>query len=78
MGARLKHHISAIDIGTKLSARIYDARIYGAKLGARIYDAELPAKSPPRLHRAQDLGANNDGAEKCKLSASNDDAELRV
>ena len=35
-----------------------DARIYGAKLGA-----ELPAKSPPRLRRAQDLGASNDGAE---------------
>ena len=33
------------------------ARIYGAKLGARIYGVELPAKSPPRLRRAQDLGA---------------------
>ena len=48
------------------------ARIYGAKLGARIYGAELPAKSPPRLRRAQDLDASNDDAEKCKLGASND------
>ena len=54
------------------------AKIYGAKLGARIYGAELPAKSPSRLRRAQDLSASNDGAKKCKLGASNDDAELRV
>ena len=47
-------------------------------LGARIYDDELPAKSPPCLRRAQDLSASNDGAEKCKLGASNDDAKLRV
>ena len=31
--------------------------------GDRFYGAELPAKSPSRLHRAQDLGASNDGAE---------------
>jgi len=82
LGARLKHHISAIDIGAKLGAKIYDAklgaRIYGAKLGARIYGVELPAESPPRLRRAQDLAASNDGADTCKLGASNDGAELRV
>ena len=43
LGAGLKHHLGAIDIG---------AKIYGAKLGVRIYGAELPAKSPPRLRRA--------------------------
>ena len=64
MGAGLKHHLGAIDPG--------------AKLGARIYSAKLPAKSLPRLRRAQDLGASNDGAEQCKLGASNDNAELRV
>ena len=64
LGAGLKHHLGV--------------RIYGVKLGARIYGAELPAKSPPRLRRAQDFGASNDSAEKCKLGASNDDAELRV
>ena len=71
--AGLKHHLGAIDPGAKLGIKIY-----GAKLGAKIYGAELPAKSPPRLRRAQDLGASNDGTEQCKLSASNDDAELRV
>ena len=68
--------------GTKLGARIYSAklgaRIYGAELPAKIYGAELPAMSPPRLRRAQDLGANSDGSEQCKLGASNDGAELRV
>ena len=49
VGAGLKYNLSAIDPG--------------AKLGARIYGAELPVKSPPRLHRAKDLGASNDGAE---------------
>ena len=73
LGAGLKHHFGAIDIDAKL-----DARIYGVKLGAMIYGAELPAKSLPRLRRAQDLSAINDGAEKCKLGASNDDAKLRV
>ena len=52
MGVGLKHHLSAIDIGAKVGAKIY-----GAKLGARIYGAKLSAKSPPRLRRAQDLGA---------------------
>ena len=54
------------------------ARDHGDKLGAKIYDAELTAKSAPRLRRAQDLGASNGGAEKCKLGASNDGTELRV
>ena len=44
VGAELKHHLGAIDIGAKL-----DARIYGAKLGDKIYGAKLPAKSPPHL-----------------------------
>ena len=82
MGTGLKHHLGTIEHGAKLNAKIYGvelgARIYGAKLGARIYGTELPAKSPPRLRRAQDLSANGDDAEQCKLSASNDDAELRV
>ena len=69
----LKHHLGAIDHGAELDAKIY-ARIYGA----RIYGVELPAKSPPCLRRAQDFGANNDGAEQCKLGASNYGAELRV
>ena len=47
LGAELKHHLGAIDIGAKLGPKIY-----GVKLGARIYDAELPAKSAPRLRRA--------------------------
>ena len=54
MRAGLKHHLGAIDIGAKLGAKIY---------GARIYDVKLPAKSVSRLHRAQDLGASNDDAE---------------
>ena len=82
LGPGFKHHLGAIDIGAKLGAKIYDAklgaRIYGAKLGARIYGVELPAESPPRLRRAQDLAASNDGADTCKLGASNDGAELRV
>ena len=60
----LKHHLGAIDIGAKL-----DARIYGTKLAA---------KSPPRLRRAQHLGARIYDAETCKLGATNDGAELRV
>ena len=67
LGSGLKHHLGAIDHGAKLDAKIYGtelgARNYGAKLGARIYGAELPAKSAPRLRRAQDLGGSNDGAE---------------
>ena len=63
VGAGLKHHLGAIDPGAELGAKIYGARIYDAKLNAKIYGAELPAKSPPRLRRAQDLGASNNGAE---------------
>ena len=69
LGAGLKHHLGAIDPGANIGAKIYGARIYGAK---------LPAKSLPRLHRAQDLGSSSDGAETCKLGASNDGVELRV
>ena len=54
------------------------ASINSAELGVRMYGAELPAKSVPRLRRAQDLGASNDGAETCNLGVSNDGAELRV
>ena len=64
LGAGLKHHLGASN--------------HGAKLGARIYGAKLPAKLPPRLRRAQDLGASNDGTEMCKLGVSNDDVELSV
>ena len=48
LGPELKHHLGAID--------------HGAKLSAKIYGTKLPVKSPPRLRRAQDLGASNDGA----------------
>ena len=57
MGARLKHHLDVIDLGTilgannhsaKLGAKIYgaklDAMIYGAKPGVMIYGAKLGAK----------------------------------
>ena len=73
MGAGLKHHLGAIDLGIVLGANNY-----GAKLGVRIYGVKLPAKSPPRLCRAQDLGAKIYGIETCKIGATNDGAELRV
>jgi len=73
LGAGLKHHL-----GAKLGAKIYGTKLGAMIYGARIYGAELPAKSPPRVRRAQDLGASNDGAEKCKLGTSNDGAKLRV
>ena len=73
LGAGLKHHLDAKIYGVKL-----DARIYGAQLGDSIYDAELSVKSPSRLREAQDFGASNDGAEKCKLGVSNDGVEIRV
>ena len=49
MGAGLKHHLGAIDLGAVLdtnnhSAKL-DAKIYGAKLSARIYGAKLAARS---------------------------------
>ena len=37
----------------------------GAELGARVTGAELPAMSPPRWLRAQELGARDAGAETC-------------
>ena len=78
MRAGLKHHLAAIDIGAKIYGAELGAKIYGAELGARVTSAELPAMSPPRLLRAQEHGSSNDGAETCKLGASNDGAELRV
>ena len=78
LGPGLKHHLCAIDHGAKIYGAKLGARIYGAKLGARIYGAELPVKSAPRLRRAQDFHANNDGAETCNLDASNNGVELRV
>ena len=69
LGAGLKHHLGAIDLGVVLSANNHGAKIYGVK---------VPVKSPPRLHRAQDLGAKIYGAETYKLGATNDNAELRV
>ena len=50
--------VGAVYQGVKLGVRIYDA-----ELGVRIYGVELSVKSPSCLCRAQDLGANNDGAE---------------
>ena len=82
LGAGLKHHLGAIDLGAVLSANNHDtklgAKIYGAKLDAKIYGTKVPAKSPPCLHRAQDLGAKIYGAETCNLGATNDGTELRV
>ena len=69
LGAGLKHHIGTIDLDAVLGTNNHGAKIYGAK---------VPAKSPPRLRRAQDLGAKIYGAEMCKFGAANDDAELRV
>ena len=78
------HPVSTVGAvqGANLGASVYGAKlgasVYGVELGASVYDAELPAKSAPCQHRAQDLGASNDGAEQCKLGASDDGAELRV
>ena len=63
-GAGLKHYLGVIDLG---------ANNHGAKLGAKV-----PAKSPSRLRRAQDLSTKIYGAKTCKLGATNDGAELRV
>ena len=81
LGAGLKHHLGAIDLDVVLGAKLgannhgakLSAKIYGAKLGAKIYGGKVPAKSPPRLHRAQDLGAKM-----YKPGVTNDGAELRV
>ena len=64
LGAGLKHHLGAIYVGAVL-----DTNNHGAK---------VPAKSPPRLRRAQDLGVKISGAETCKLGTTNDGTELRV
>ena len=61
-----------------LSASKHDAELSISNNDAKIYGVELPIKSPPRLCRAQNLDASNDGVEQCKLGASNDSAELRV
>ena len=55
-----------------------NATVQLSELGVKIYGVELPAKSPPRLCRGQDLGVSNDSAEQCKLGVSNAGAELRV
>ena len=77
MDVGLKHHLGAIDLGTVLGANNHDAKLGannpGAKLGVKV-----PAKSPPRLRRAQDLGAKIYDVEMCKLGATNDGAKLRV
>ena len=57
LGAGLKHHLGAIDLGAVLDANNHDAKLdsnnHGTKLGAKIYGAKLgakvPAKSPPHL-----------------------------
>jgi len=53
LGAGLKHHLGAIDLGAVLSANNHDtklgAKIYGAKLDAKIHSAELAAMSPLAL-----------------------------
>ena len=58
LGPGLKYKLRASHPSTKLSTKIY-----GTELGAKIYGAKLPAMSPPRLRRAQELGVSNDGAE---------------
>ena len=52
MGTGLKHHLGAIDHGTKLGAKIYDVELDARIYGARIYGVELHVKSPPRLRQA--------------------------
>ena len=54
LGAGLKHHLGAIDLGAVLGANNHSTKIYGAK---------VPVKSPPRLRRAQNLGAKTYDAE---------------
>ena len=64
LGPGLKHHLGAIDLDV-----VFGVKIYGTK---------VPANSPSRLRRAQDLDAKIYGAETCKLSVTNDDTEIRV
>ena len=73
LGAGLKHHLGIINLGVENGANNH-----GAKLGVKIYGAKVPAKSPSRLCRTQDLDAKIYGAETCKLCATNYGAELRV
>ena len=44
LGAGLKHHLGAIDLGAKLGPNNHGAKIYGTELGAKIYGAKLGAK----------------------------------
>ena len=46
--------------------------------GIRLGSSATLTKSPSRLRRAEDLGVKIYDAETCKLSATNNDAELRV
>ena len=82
MGLGLKHHLGAIDFGVVLDVNNHGAKLgannHGTKLDAKIYGVTVPAKSPPCLSRAQDLGVKIYDAEMCKLGATNDGAELRV
>jgi len=78
LGAGLKHHLGAIDLGANDHGAKLGAKIYGAKLGAKIYGAKVPAKSSPHLRRAQDLGAKIYGSETCKPGPTNNGAKLRV
>ena len=76
MGTGLKHHLGAIDLdavldannhGVKLGVNSHGvklgAKIYSSKIGVKIYGVKVPAKSPSRLRRAQDLDAKIYGAE---------------
>ena len=60
LGPELKHKLGASHPGAELGAKMYCA-----ELGARVTGAELPAMSPPRWLRAQELGARDAGAEMC-------------
>ena len=72
LGPGLKHQLGTIDHGAKVYGSELGARNYGAELGVRVTSTDLPAMSPPRLLRAQELSTM------CKLGASNDGVELRV
>ena len=64
LGPGLKHKLSTMS--------------NGAELGARVTGAELPAMSPPRWLRAQELSARDSGTEQCKLGVIMAGAEIRV
>ena len=65
LGPGLKHKLGASHPGAELGAKMYCA-----ELGARVTGAELPAMSPPRWLRAQELGVRDAGAETCLLGAT--------